>query len=113
MNAAGIFNKSLTGNLLAGLMCLVLVACSGTHTRLNSDRIEAKYGSYGVELVNSQGRRRETSLYSTHDGERITRTYAIVYFMSPDEPALDFEHRAIRAGGSIGKTFREAGWEIR
>lgn len=102
------FVRFLSGSLAT----LWLVACATYQPLLNSDRIEQKFGSYGVEVVRQNETRRVSSLYSLSGGEHITRTWAIVEFLSPNEPALDKEHEAIFGGASIGRTFRDAGWTI-
>lgn len=95
------------------LAALFLAACSATQPLLNSERIEQKYGSYGVEIIRQDDTRRESSLYSGFGDNRVTRTYAVTEFTDPEQAAYRDEHAAIIAGASIGKTFREAGWDIR
>jgi hypothetical protein len=93
--------------VLAGLN-----ACAGSSAWLNSDRIEQTFGSYGVDVLHSEGLRRESSLYSSEDGIRTTRTYAVVEYQGEPRSAYAREHALIKAGGSIGATFRRAGWTI-
>ena len=99
-------------NVLAMTMFVLLLACSGSQPALNSDRIEKEFGSYGVEIISQDEARRVSSLYSGEGEDRITRTWAIVEYLDPDESAFQSEHEAIVAGGSIGITFRGAGWVI-
>ncbi len=96
------------------LACFVILqsACATSQPLLNSDLIEKKFGSYGVEVVRQDENQRVSSLYSFEGGERITRTLAMVHFLGREEPALQAIHEAILAGSSIGKTFRDAGWAI-
>jgi hypothetical protein len=99
--------------LLAVLVCLG--ACS-TAPPLNSDQIQARFGSYGVDVLESTDASRRSSLYSIENGERITRTYALVEFKipadSPVYPLIAVPQAQIQAGASIGSTLRDAGWTI-
>jgi len=79
---------------------------------LNSDRIEAAFGSYGIEVLASDDRLRVSDLYSTDDGERTTRTYAVVVYPAVVDAAFADAHAAILAGGSIGATLRAYGWQV-
>jgi hypothetical protein len=98
------------------LVCLLfpplLVACAGSTGRLNSDMIERRFGSYGVDVLEQTGGRRVSSLYSGSGEQKTTRTYAVVDFVAPGRRAYADEHAQISAGGSIGETFRRAGWRI-
>ena len=100
-------NVLLIFGVLAGL-----AACAAGGPWLNSDRIERTFGSYGVDVLYSDSRRRISSLYSLTGSDKTTRTYAVVDF--PATPRTDYarEHALIEAGQSIGKTFRDAGWSI-
>src|SRR5690606_34722880 len=52
---------------------------------LNSERIERRFGSYGIDVLQSDGRYRVSNLYSVHDGAKICRTFAVVaYPARPD-----------------------------
>ena len=93
-----------------------LYACSAAQPILNSDRIENRFGSYGIEVLDSSPAARRASLYSVHDGKRICRTYAIVIWQpladpGPD-PSLHAAHARILAGASLGETLRSAGWTL-
>jgi hypothetical protein len=79
---------------------------------LNSERIEQTFGSYGIDVVYSDESLRLSNLYSEHGGERITRTLAFVEYPEIVNLAFAAEHRAILEGGSIGSTFKAAGWEV-
>ena len=89
-----------------------LSACVTSATQLNSERIEQKFGSYGVDVLRADARRRVSSLYSLDQGNKVTRTYAVVDFAGEPESRYLREHTLIAAGGSIGATFRDAGWQI-
>jgi hypothetical protein len=79
---------------------------------LNSERIEQTFGSYGIDVVYSDKRLRLSNLYSLEDGGKITRTFAIVGLTETIDDAFAAEHEAILDGGSIGATFKAAGWDV-
>ena len=91
---------------------LTLAACTNLGTTLNSDRIERAFGNYGVEILRADETRRVTSLYSADRTSKTTRTYAVVQYRETPNSLIAAEHAKIIDGGSIGTTFREAGWEI-
>jgi hypothetical protein len=81
-----------------------------TINRLHTDVLEDKYGEIHPEVVRHDDSVREAYLV---DAVGISRTYALSFFPPelPDEAkVIDAE---IRAGGSIGKTFKGHGYEIR
>lgn len=78
----------------------------------NSDRIRLKFGNYGIDLVENELRIRVSNLYSTSDGVKTNRTFAVVMYPTVIEPAFRKEHQAITEGQSIGIVFREHGWQI-
>lgn len=80
---------------------------------LNSERIAAKFGSYGVEVLQQDEATRVSNLFSQSDDAHICRTFAIVRYAPRVDPALSREHAAIVAGGSIGAVFAAQGWEVR
>ncbi|MEM1335375.1 MAG: hypothetical protein AAGG08_18150 [Actinomycetota bacterium] len=79
---------------------------------LNSERIELTFGSYGIEVLNQSDSERISDLYSGMGDDRTTRTFAVVAYPSTIDDALADEHATIVGGGSIGSTFRDAGWTI-
>lgn len=79
---------------------------------LNSERIEQTFGSYGITVLYSDAELRISDLYSVHAGQRVTRTLAIVGYPRVVGTAFAAEHETVLAGGSIGTTFRDAGWEV-
>lgn len=103
-------------SFVACLVLLVLLVAAGpagcAGERLNSERIAARYGSYDVTVLRQDRRWRVSSLESRHDGRQVTRTLAVVRFENPGAQAFIAEERRIRAGASIGSTFRDAGWRI-
>jgi hypothetical protein len=90
-----------------------LAACAVEPEALNSERIEERFGSYGIEvLAHAEGVRR-SGLYSITDGTRICRTYAVVQFEADATPRVAESHAEILAGESIGSTFKSSGWQIK
>lgn len=88
--------------------------CAERQSRLlgNSERIRLKFGSYGIEVLENNPGLRVSSLYSTHDGEKINRTFAVTAYPDLIEPAFAKEHEAIINGQSIGIVFEQNGWLI-
>lgn len=97
----------------SSLVALALGACAESAELLNSERIEAEFGTYGIDVLAYADGLRRASLYSTHDGSKIARTYAIVHFDEVPEAMRDNEHARILDGGSIGATLKAAGWSLR
>lgn len=79
---------------------------------LNSERIEQTFGSYGIEVLSQTDAERVSDLYSGMGDDRTTRTFAVVAYPSTIDDAVAEEHATIVDGGSIGSTFRDAGWTI-
>jgi hypothetical protein len=79
---------------------------------LNSERIAAVFGNYGLEVLEQDAAVRVSNLYSEAGGERTCRTFAVVRYGRIDAE-LGAEHAAIVAGGSIGAVLTAAGWEVR
>jgi hypothetical protein len=106
--------KPVSGTrLLFLLAAMSLGACASSGSGLNSDMIRKSFGTYGVEVLQDDSSQRVSSLYSKDRGHRTTRTYAVVEYTGRPKQAFASEHAAILAGGSIGATFRDAGWSIR
>ncbi len=80
---------------------------------LNSERIQACFGSYGVEVLEQQGNLRISSLYSLAADMRITRTLAISEFATDLPETLQTPYQAIRDGASMGATLEAAGWRVK
>jgi len=95
------------------VLAAALTACSLQSEVLNSERIKTRFGSYGVEIIEQDGETRRSSLYSTSNGKRICRTYAVVEFAGGDAFDSSGVHQKVVAGASIGSTFKSDGWEIR
>jgi hypothetical protein len=85
---------------------------AATRELLNSERIERRFGSYGIEVLESDGRVRVSSLYSQGDDGRTCRTFAVVRYPERIDPAVAAEHDEIVRGGSIGAVFAAHGWKV-
>jgi len=100
--------------------CLLLAATVATpgnaqppRELLNSERISATFGSYGIEVLTQDDRLRTSNLFSGDGDLRTCRTFALVRYPSQIDPVLAAPHAAIVAGGSIGTVFAAQGWEVR
>lgn len=80
---------------------------------LNSERISAAFGSYGVEVLAQDDALRISNLYSLEAGVATCRTFALVRYPPAVDPLVATEHAAIVAGGSLGAVFAERGWQVR
>lgn len=82
-----------------------------TIKKLHTDVLEEKYGPVHSEVIRHDKAVREVHIV---DRAGISRTYAVTFFTfdkaNAEIKAIDDE---IRAGGLIGKVFREHGYEIR
>ncbi|HUO67504.1 MAG TPA: hypothetical protein VMV37_08220 [Gammaproteobacteria bacterium] len=87
-------------------------AQSSARQLLNSERIAARFGNYGIEVLQSDSRERVSNLYSEARGERTCRTFAVVRYPTAIDPALAAEHDEIVRGGSIGAVFAAHGWQV-
>jgi len=79
---------------------------------LNSERIQHRYGSYGIEVLESDARVRVSNLYSEAGGQRTCRTFAVVVYPAALDAAIATEHAEIVRGGSIGAVFAAHGWRV-
>ncbi|MEM1182182.1 MAG: hypothetical protein AAGM22_27790 [Acidobacteriota bacterium] len=87
-------------------------AGGGRGERLNSERIEARFGSYGIELLGGADSVRVANLYSGSGDRKTCRTFAVTIFSEPVDARLAAIHREILDGGSIGRTLKDAGWTV-
>ena len=94
------------------VVAAAISACAIEPELLNSERIEERFGNYGIELLSSGAGVRRSNLYSTDQGVRTCRTYAIVRFTGESHALVDDEHQQILAGNSIGAIFKASGWSI-
>ena len=97
----------------SSIAAAALSACAIESELLNSERIEERFGSYGIEVLSEQPGLRKSALYSGHGNERTCRTYAVVRFVDATDAKIDSEHEQILAGDSIGAIFKAGGWAIR
>jgi hypothetical protein len=95
------------------VLAAALSACSLQPEVLNSERIRDRFGNYGIEIIEQNDETRRSSLYSTSNGRRTCRTYAVVEFTGGGAFDISDVHRKVVDGASIGSTFRSDGWEIR
>ena len=105
-----------TSSLYVSLL-FILLSCNNIteskNTLLNSERIEQKFGSYGIDIVQSDNQSRVSFLYSLDPNNKNKKNYhtlAIVKFKETREVSII--HERILNGGSIGKSFKKEGWEI-
>ena len=94
------------------VLAAALSACAVHPESLNSERIERRFGNYGIEILKQDHSIRRSNLYSTHDGVRICRTYAIVDFVDSNLVHASEVHSKVIDGASIGATFKADGWDI-
>ncbi len=78
----------------------------------NSDRIRLKFGSYGIEVLESEDGIRVSNLYSIDNGVKTIRTFAVVDLPLVIAPEFSKEHEAIINGQSIGSVFKNNGWVV-
>jgi hypothetical protein len=94
------------------VLAAVLSACATESVILNSERIEQRFGNYGIEVLASEAGLRRSNLFS-YDGDTATcRTYAVVQFVEQLDDSYYDAHARVMAGDSIGATFKEDGWDI-
>ena len=79
---------------------------------LNSERIKSKFGSYGIEVLESGKITRVSNLYSISRNQKTTRTLAIVNYPDIIDPLFFKEHNEVLEGKSIGAVFKRNGWKI-
>ncbi len=94
------------------VIAAALSACALEPESLNSERIEERFGSYGIEVLSHESGVRRSSLYSIDGSAKICRTYAVVRFVDESTPRVAAAHADILAGRSIGATFKSTGWQI-
>lgn len=94
------------------IFAIALSACVVEPELLNSERIKQRYGSYGIDVFESNNELRRSNLHSIENGKKVCRTYAVVRFDNAVANVIGAEHAQILNGGSIGATFRANGWAI-
>ena len=103
---------NLRRTLTPAVVAAALGACAAEPVLLNSERIERRFGSYGIEVLASEAGLRRSSLYSLHGTQRICRTYALVRFTDTPDASYTHEHARVLAGNSLGAVFKANGWDI-
>ncbi len=112
-------NQSHKTSSLYVFLLFILLSCNNIteskNTLLNSERIEQKFGSYGIDIVQSDNQSRVSFLYSLdpnnkNKNKKNYHTLAIVKFKETRQVSII--HERILNGGSIGKSFKKEGWEI-
>jgi len=98
--------------LAPAVLAAALSACATETVLLNSERIENRFGSYGIDVLASEASLRRSSLYSIDDGSKTCRTYAIVRFVDNPDSSFGAEHAKVLAGNSLGEVFKQNGWHI-
>ncbi|MGB5626933.1 MAG: hypothetical protein WBM61_14430 [Woeseiaceae bacterium] len=94
------------------VVAVMLSACETEPVLLNSERIEQRFGSYGITVLPSEPGLRRSSLFSIYEDEAICRTYAVVRFADQPHDRYSEEHAKVLAGNSIGAIFRSHGWDV-
>jgi hypothetical protein len=94
------------------VVAAALSACAIEPEHLNSERIEERFGSYGIDVLSSEPGLRRSALSSNEQGTRTCRTYAVVRFVEEPDAIIGSEHAQILAGNSIGAIFKANGWTI-
>ena len=110
-------NVRIHGLATVTLLCLIGDAWPQPSTGeqplpLNSERISQRFGSYGIEVLETADDTRVSNLFSEETGQRITRTFAVVEFQAAAQNALSPEHEAVLAGESIGEALVSRGWTV-
>ena len=98
--------------LTPAIVAAALSACATETVLLNSERIERKFGSYGIDVLASEAGLRRSSLYSMEGGQSVCRTYALVRFADDRHASLESGHAEVLAGNSLGEVFKADGWNI-
>ena len=94
------------------VLAAALGACESEPVLLNSERIEKRFGSYGISILASEQGLRRSSLFSLENGKPVCRTYAVVSFFDRLDERYREEHAKVLAGNSIGAIFRSHGWDV-
>ena len=83
---------------------------------LNSDRIEAQFGNYGIDVIDVADRTRRSNLHSTNTDSgrplKTCRTFSVVCIEDFQGDVVDAEHSLVMRGGSIGAIFKANDWNI-
>lgn len=102
----------LAGGISSGCLAETVSSGEGTRPLLNSERIREKFGSYGIEVLRSDGRVRVSDLFSVHNEIQVCRTFAVTVYPEKVDARFAEEHELIVGGQSIGEVFKSHGWTI-
>jgi hypothetical protein len=108
-------SRALLRTLVAAVALAGVLATAGQQAGrelLNSERIAQRFGSYGIDVLDTGAGARVSNLYSSTPEGRVCRTFAIVRYPNDIAPELAAPHAAILAGGSMGATLVAAGWRV-
>ncbi len=94
------------------VLAAILSACATESVNLNSERIEQRFGNYGIEVLASEAGLRRSSLFSYDADTTSCRTYSVVQFIEHPDAGYNDAHSRVLAGNSIGATFKDDGWII-
>lgn len=94
------------------VLAAALSACMTQTVPLNSERIQQKFGSYGIDVLASASDLRRSNLYSIENGAKVCRTYALVRFSEDLDESIASLHSLVMSGRSLGRTFKSDGWTV-
>ena len=84
--------------------------------KLNSDRIEYFFGSFGVDIFENIPtpfiESRVSNLHSIHNNQKVMRTFAVIDFQQPIHDSLKRVHQEIKDGTAIGIALRRSGCNL-
>lgn len=101
-----------SATLPPAVLAMVLDACESEPALLNSERIEQRFGSYGITVLPGDPGLRRASLFSGSGDDAVCRTFAVARFAAQAEGCFTEEHAKVMAGNSIGAIFRSHGWDV-
>lgn len=105
-------NGTHSQKLTPAVLAAALSACATETVLLNSERVEKRFGNYGIDVLASEAGLRRSSLYSMRNNTRICRTYAVVRFTDNPDMSYGAEHAKVLAGNSLGEVFKAKSWSM-
>lgn len=81
-------------------------------TMLNSERIKYFFGNCAIEVLETPFPNRISNQYTIQNGQKFSRTIAVVDFEKCLPAIILKTHQHIKDGASIGLTLRNEGWQI-
>lgn len=112
MPLAKSFRVTPAASAIGLLVFMAIAGCSTTEPMLNSERIEKQFGSFGIDVIASDGSKRIANLYSMEGGRRVCRTWATVQFPEDIDARVVSEHALVLEGQPMGAVFKALGWRI-